>query len=80
MFIEYHLICIRGNLRRHPPLLGADFSPDLTHFLPVPHHRMQRRTVMVIDIGAIHWPVTERYDPRPLSSILRFVRLLEIIR
>lgn len=80
MFNEYNVIYIRGNLRKRPPLLRADFSPGLMHFLPFPHHRMQCCTVIVINIGAIHWPVTERYDPRPLSSILRFVRFLEVVR
>ena len=47
---------------------------------PFSDNRMKSGAVIMINIGAVHGPVTKGYYPRPLSSVLWFVCLLEIVR
>lgn len=46
---------------------------------PFSDNRMKSGAVIMINIGAVHGPVTKSYYPRPLSSVLWFVCLLEIV-
>ena len=47
---------------------------------PFSDNRMKSGAVIMINIGAVHGPVTKSDYPRPLSSVLWFVCLLEIVR
>ena len=47
---------------------------------PFSDNRMKSGAVIMINIGAVHGPVTKGDYPRPLSSVLWFVCLLEIVR
>ena len=46
---------------------------------PVPDHRLERCTIISVNVGAVHGPVTKSNDPRSLSSVLGVVCLLEVV-
>ena len=47
---------------------------------PFSDNRMKSGAVIMINVGAVHGPVTKSYYPRSPSSVLWFVCLLEIVR
>ena len=47
--------------------------------LPVPDHRLERCTIISVNVGAVHGPVTKSNDPRSLGSVLGLVCLLEVV-